>query len=629
MLSKHTSRLIALAGACLFAGIGCQTTTVPQSTLPRLAGNDPQIQLDYWHELAGKELINNDEALHGILLYLDGKDDCTSYDQRVAALKSRGYLHKSFKQPADQAVERGTIAVVLVKSLNLKGGLTMRLFGDTPRYATKELMYRDIYPMSGTDQVFTGAQFVGVIGKAEDYKLGDPSSLPASAMPEPMVAENDEVTPILAMIAPDPSTLSLNPATTAATQGASGALTAKITAVQGLCSVRADENSPWQPAKVGMELNENAEFRTGPTGTIQFVISNDQTICVDRLTTAKLLTAVQKGGKVTTDIGIKYGRTRYDLEGGGLEHQSTLRSPNATLAVRGTKVSLFDQPPFTPQATSLTGRAEFKAQRRRAGVAFGNRGQGKTVVNANSVNAGDLALRQSVVDPTLQGARTESEQALLTTVISRGAVVELDRDSGIPIVKGGVPPTNAELIPALPGKLNIVMRWTGNVDLNLGVSTPGTEQNLQSEFVYPARGLNVSSTGKTAFDHQGGPNGGIEVVYFNEVRDGLYKIAGPIITPGGTSTATLEAFMDGKNIDLADLGTLTITPIVTQSIDANNPALAILAINAPLPFGGLPAKVASRRESLKFMGPLPVAPPVVKKPVNAAAVTGARALSKK
>ena len=54
---------------------------------------------------------------------------------------------------------------------------------------------------------------------------------------------------------------------------------------------------------------------------------------------------------------MKYGRTHYDIEGAGLEHQSSIISPSSTLAVRGTNVSLFDQPPFKPEAISYTGRA--------------------------------------------------------------------------------------------------------------------------------------------------------------------------------------------------------------------------------------------------------------------------------
>ena len=583
----------ALAAACLFTKclllVGCATTTtVNDGVLPRAGGNEEQQQLDYWHEVATKPLISNDEAFHGLLLYLDGKDDANAYDQRVATLRSRGFLPKHFSRGANEVLERGTLAVALAKHLNLRGGLTMRLTGVTPRYATRELEYRGVYPPSSPQQIFTGGEFVGVIGKAEDFRRGDPTNLPAAAAPPQAVAlkkqsdHADLTHPIFAMILQAPNELTLqSPATAPATTQAAGALRIVITAVEGLASVRENENAPWKPAKVGMELTQDAEFRTGPRGTIQFQIPPNQVVSVDRLTTLKVLTVLQQGGKVTTDLGIKYGRTRYDLEGGGLEHQSTLRSPNATLAVRGTRVSLFDQPPFAPQAISLTGRAEFAAHRRKP-IAFGRAGQGKTVVNADSETAGDVALASTVVDPTLMGARTESELPLLTTVLSRGATTEIDPGSGIRIVRGGIPPTDAQLAGNLPGRLSFVLRWNGDADLNLGVSTPNTDATVGGEIVMPVAGLNVApSGGRTAFDHRGGPAGGIEVVYFNAFPDGLFSIGGMNLSPT-TVTATIDAFLDGQKLDLFDGQQITKT--VTQTVAPNQPALALAGVNTPLPF---------------------------------------------
>src|SRR5437773_811284 len=155
-----------LAIACLFTAAGCRSATVPDSVLPLHGGNDPQVQLDYWHELATKRLVSNDEAFHGLLLYLDETDNAGSYPQRVAALKSRGLLARGFNRPSDEALERGTLAVAVARMLNIKGGVTMRLLGGTnPRYAMRELEYRDIFPPSSTNQIFTGSEFVGVIGK--------------------------------------------------------------------------------------------------------------------------------------------------------------------------------------------------------------------------------------------------------------------------------------------------------------------------------------------------------------------------------------------------------------------------------------------------------------------------------
>src|SRR4051812_28927956 len=174
--SPFSARFVAIAFAtiaCAFASAltGCGTATVSQSVLPRLAGNDPQRQLDYWHEVATKTLIGNDEAFHGLLLYLDEKDYAGNYDQRVASLKSRGFVSRNFKEPAERSLDRGPLAVAMAKSLNIKGGLTMRLTGLSPRYASRELAYRGVYPdNSSTNQILTGAEFVGVIGKAEDFR---------------------------------------------------------------------------------------------------------------------------------------------------------------------------------------------------------------------------------------------------------------------------------------------------------------------------------------------------------------------------------------------------------------------------------------------------------------------------
>ena len=355
------------------------------------------------------------------------------------------------------------------------------------------------------------------------------------------------------------------------------------------------EQSPWKAAIKGIELGEQSELRTGPNGAIQLRIEPDQTIAIDRLTTVRLLRIFREGKKAATDIGIKYGRTRYDLEGGGLEHQSTLRSPNATLAVRGTRVSLFDQPPFTPQAVSLTGRAQFQALHRQA-VAFGAAGQGKTVITTEDYNPAELALRGSTIDPTLQGARAQSEVPLVENLISRGATVTLDRTSGLRIIRGGtVPRTDAELVPFLPGQLSIVLRWTGNTNLDLAVSTPDTPATPGGEFIYPVAGLATSkSGGRTAFDHQGGPNGGIEVVFFKKIpATGIYSIAGPNLGKV-PAVATIDAFYNGKRVDLFD--GLNITPTVTQTVAPGQPALALASVGSPFPFSNPPQ---ARKQSVR------------------------------
>ena len=164
---------LAIVALCLF---GCRGATVATSVTKSLASESGAIsedtQIDFWHSLADRPLTSNDDALHGLLLYIDSKDESTDYAGRVASLKSRGYLPRGFEEPADRAVGRGTLAYAATKALHVKGG-AMQHLAPSPRYALREMVYLGVFPPSSTNQTFTGAEYVGVIGKMEDYDRGN------------------------------------------------------------------------------------------------------------------------------------------------------------------------------------------------------------------------------------------------------------------------------------------------------------------------------------------------------------------------------------------------------------------------------------------------------------------------
>jgi hypothetical protein len=168
MTVRPTGALVLVAALLLLAG--CQTARVDKPLTTELGGSDEDTQLEFWHTLAEQPVTSNDDAFHGLLLFLDGTDPATDYDGRVAALKERRYLPKGFNEPAEQAVDRGTLAVALSRALQIRGGIVMALTGPTPRYATKELVFLGIYPASSPNQTFSGTEYLGIIGKAEDYQ---------------------------------------------------------------------------------------------------------------------------------------------------------------------------------------------------------------------------------------------------------------------------------------------------------------------------------------------------------------------------------------------------------------------------------------------------------------------------
>src|SRR5689334_22463392 len=94
--------------------VGCVTPRAGQPLAKELAGSDPDAQVNFWHALADQPVTSNDQAFHGLLLYVDGKDDSPDYAARIANLKSRGMLPLGFYQPPGAGVHRGVVAVAIM-----------------------------------------------------------------------------------------------------------------------------------------------------------------------------------------------------------------------------------------------------------------------------------------------------------------------------------------------------------------------------------------------------------------------------------------------------------------------------------------------------------------------------------
>ena len=165
---------------------GCSPTLIKTPMTQATASiKDPlSAQLEFWHGLTDQPVTCNDDAFHGLLLFLDGNDPSSTYADRVAALKTRKLLPSSFNSPANVPVQRGTLAYAFVQALHIQGGWVMTVFGPSPRYATRELEDMNLYPRSSPEQTFSGSEFVGIIGRAEDYQRGESAFVPATAGPQ-------------------------------------------------------------------------------------------------------------------------------------------------------------------------------------------------------------------------------------------------------------------------------------------------------------------------------------------------------------------------------------------------------------------------------------------------------------
>lgn len=178
------------------AASGCSTTQVAEPLTERLAANDDGTQMEFWHTLHDRDLTSNDEAFHGLLLYFDGVDPAESYQGRVDVLKSRGWLHPGFDRPADEALRRGTLAVIVYHALDVPAGLMSTLLPRSPRYTMRQVQYAGLFPPGSPHQPFTGAQFVSIVGRMEDYRRIRPTKVPAKQLQDDNAAAPDPVVPV-------------------------------------------------------------------------------------------------------------------------------------------------------------------------------------------------------------------------------------------------------------------------------------------------------------------------------------------------------------------------------------------------------------------------------------------------
>lgn len=256
----------------------------------------------------------------------------------------------------------------------------------------------------------------------------------------------------------------ISPGQTAPTTDVSvGPLRIHVIAVQGGAQYRASADTKWAALKPDLDLTEGVEFRTGPKGAIQFTVGTDQVYRVDRLTAVKVLRAsLLPDGTIKTDVGMTYGRVSKDVDEPDHPHQDTIVCPSSTLAIRGTRVALYDQPPFAPEAISLTGTATITNVH--GVLTFGSKGGGTVRANDTSVVSGVAA--ESVylnnVNPagTFAGQTTteQQESAALSNVLGTTSVPLGPLNSIVRTPQN----TNGLSLPlAVDQELFFTMFWTG------------------------------------------------------------------------------------------------------------------------------------------------------------------------
>ena len=338
-------------------------------------------------------------------------------------------------------------------------------------------------------------------------------------------------------------------------------LPARILEVKGLVSVREQLDQPWVRAKKDMLVSQGADLRTGPRSHVKFAIDPGQIVFLDRLGTIKILQAVldQKQKKVKTDLGMKYGRARYDVQAAGVVFESMIHSPNATLAVRGTDAQIQAGDGFPTTITSHRGQILATIHGYRA-VSIGS--DRRSTVSQQRRTPVNQARRQTRIDPkTGFAGRTAPEHGLVEDLPALGGIDMLKflrfSDSAPPYLAAtGIRPNFDDL------SIDMAYFGTPNLtDLNLLVISPLDEVVSAQRALVPSGG---EHTGNAIANSPFGI--AEETVQWNlNVPVGVYTAQVEFVSPGPDLDVTYNLFVEleratGESTILVNLANQPIQP---------------------------------------------------------------------
>jgi hypothetical protein len=181
MIAANAKMTAGLAAAILLAGAtGCAgpTSQIVSGHTELPPGESSAGFLD---RVSSQPTVSQNDAMRGIVLLLDGKDEAESFQHRLARLKGRRILPDTGSFGAQRPLTNGLLAYMVYQACKPPGGLTLALFGPSERYCLKELQYRSFMPPGVAYGKVTGMEFVAVLNRAEAY-------LATGQVPEVMAA---------------------------------------------------------------------------------------------------------------------------------------------------------------------------------------------------------------------------------------------------------------------------------------------------------------------------------------------------------------------------------------------------------------------------------------------------------
>jgi hypothetical protein len=124
----------------------------------------------YLRRIFEKDRATYGDACRAVLSLMKEEHTDADFAAVFGDLSGRGVVSADWGLREPSLLTKGTLAYMLCQALDLKGGLTMRVFGITRRYALRECQHRRLIVGGVTDEYVSGRELIDVITNATVYR---------------------------------------------------------------------------------------------------------------------------------------------------------------------------------------------------------------------------------------------------------------------------------------------------------------------------------------------------------------------------------------------------------------------------------------------------------------------------
>jgi len=124
----------------------------------------------YLRRIFEKDRATYGDACRAILSILKAEHTDADFAANVGDLTGRGVVSADWGLQESSLLTKGTLAYMLCQALDIKGGVTMRLFGINRRYALRECIHRRLIERGTVDEYVTGRELIDVVTNAAIYR---------------------------------------------------------------------------------------------------------------------------------------------------------------------------------------------------------------------------------------------------------------------------------------------------------------------------------------------------------------------------------------------------------------------------------------------------------------------------